>query len=289
MLCGVTLFLALSMLGNAAEPVAIKQTILSKKQALHKASCEREKAPLFYELARVYHKDQEIAQAFIHFLEALKRVEKQASYTMSLEEKKVYESALSNYLAQGGHNPEAAAQELLNSYGEMAAAHSDYLHLNFLIATAYANLGRYDDFFELFYRGYPYLSDSFLAYKTQGILYLRLSQLSSSMEVRQTFQEEASRLLTRAWERNGKDAGLYKVLVLLAKDQKDDTLVRTYLGELVAHETPIPRGDISFYVREAVRLGEWEVCQIIVDQARALYDYSRAVSAAQEYLNQSKG
>ena len=286
---GIILFLALSTLGNTAEPAVIKQTILAKKQALQKVSSEHEKAKIFYDLARAYHEDQEIAQAFIYFLEALKRVEKRALCPMELAEKNIYESALSNYLAHVGLIPEEAAKELLDRYGEVAAAHSDYVHLNFLIATAYANLGRYNDFFERFYRGYPYLNDSFLAYKTQGILYLRLSQLSSCLELRQSFQQEASHLLTAALERNAGDASLYKVLVLLAKDQKDDTLVRTYLRGMVTHETPIPRGDISFYVREAARLGEWGICQTLIDQARALYNYSRAVSAAQEYLNQNKG
>ncbi len=289
MLLGVILFFALSTLGNAAEPAEIKQTIFSKKQALQKASSGGEKASIFYDLARAYYEDQEIAQAFMHFLEALKRVDKRAPCVMVQAEKNIYEPALANYLAHVGRCPEKAASELLDQYGEVAAAHSDYVHLNFLIATAFANLGSYDAFFERFYRGYPYLSDSFLAYKTQGILYLRLSQLSSSMELRHTFQQEAAHLLTAALERNAKDASIYKVLVLLAKDKKDDTLIRTYLHGMVTHETPVPRGDISFYVREAVALCEWRTCQAIIDQARALYDYSRAVSAAQEYLNQNKG
>ena len=289
MLLSIIVFLSLSTFGNAAEPAAIKQTILSKKHALQKASSEHEKAPIFYDLARAYYEDQEIAQAFIHFLEALKRVDKTASCSIEQEEKNIYEPALSNYLSHVGRSPEEAAKELLDSYGEIAAAHTDYFHLNFLIATAYANLGIYDEFFERFYRGYPYLYDSFLAYKTQGILYLRLSQLSSSMEQRKSFQQQASHLLNKALERNARDASLYKVLVLLAKDHKDDTLVRTYLQGMVTHEISIPRGDVYFYVKEAVALGEWEICQAIIDQARALYNYSRAVSAAQEYFNQNKG
>ena len=287
---GLILFLAFSpLMGEAIEPAALKQTILAKQNALQMASSEREKSQIFYELARAYCQDQEIEQAFCHFLEALKRADKLPPCVMSESEKNIYESALDEYLANAGTDPGRAAQELLDHYGEKAENHSEYLYLNFLIATAYANLGKYDAFFERFFRAYPYLSDTFLAYKTQGILYLRLSQRSACMDERQAFQREAFECLTSALERSPQDASLYKVLVFLAKDEENDAQVRVYLKGIVANKTPVPRGDIYLYVREAVALGEWGIGQAIIDQARALYDYSRAVSAAQEYLNQNKG
>lgn len=267
----------------------VKQTILEKQQALQKVSSAREKSQIFYELARGYCQDQEIEQAFCHFLQALKGVEKLPPRIMGKPEQEIYTPALTDYLAHAGRDPVRAAQELLDRYGEVADRHPEYLHLNFLMATAYANLGKYDLFFERFYRGYPYLSDSFLAYKTQGILYLRLSQRCASREERGAFQREAFHCLTAALERSPQDTSLYKILVSLAKDEKDNARVRSYLQAMVDHKTPIPRGDVYLYVREAVALGEWGIGQAIVDQARTLYNYSRAVSDAQEYLNQNKG
>lgn len=271
------------------EPEAIKLTILSKNQALNNASSECEKSQIFYDLAQAHFADQEIAKAFIHFLEALKRVEKQTPCKMCPDEEKVFETALAGYLARGSGHPEDAARELLDTYGEIAALHSDYLHLNFLIATAYANLGKYDVFFERFFAGYPYLHDSFLAHKTQGILYVRLAHLNYSFDLRNAFQKKAVHFLTAAVKRNSKDASLYKILITLAKEENNESLVRSYLKEIIAKGTPIPRGDVYFYVKEAVALGEWWIGQALIDQATLLYDYSRAVSDAQAYLNESKG
>ncbi|MFC2049450.1 hypothetical protein ACFLR2_02105 [Chlamydiota bacterium] len=285
---GIIIFLALlPLVGFAEEPVTIKQTILAKQNAL-RASNEKKKSQIYYELAKAYYEDQEIDQAFCHFLEALKRAATVPPREMCEAEKVCYEPALADYLAQAGIDPEQAAHELLDRYGEIADQHKDYLHLNFLIAMAYANLGKYDAFFERFYRGYPYLSDTFLAHKTKGILYLRLSQRNYCPEERKAFQQEALQCLTRALERNPHDANLYKILVFLAKDEENEPQIRAYLHKMVENQTPIPRSDICFYVKEAVALGEWGVGQAIIDQARSLYDYSRAVSAAQEYLSLSQ-
>ena len=267
----------------------IKQTIVEKHKALHITTSDSVKSQLCYELAVAYYLDQEIDKAFQYFLKALKTAPALTPIDMEKEESSLYLQALDDYLAQAGGDPIRVAKELLDKYGKVAKENREYLYLNFLIATAYANLGQYDDFFERFFQGFPYLHDSFLAYKTRGILYLRLSQHAINLHERHAYQEEAFHYLTLALDRNVNDSSLYKVLIFLAKDEKNDAMILTYLQKMVENKAAIPRGDIYLYVREAVTLQEFALGQEIIDQARAIYDYSRAISAAQEYLNQHRG
>ena len=239
-----------------------------------------------FELALAYYQDQEIDQAFSHFLEALKRAPKCAHISMQEEESLLYQRALQDYLTCAGGGPIHMAKELLQEYAEIADKNPHFLHLNFLIATAYANIGKYDDFFDRFYRGFPYLHETSLAFKTKGILYLRLSHHGKSREERAHYQREAVHYLALALDRNPQDSSLYKVLIFLAKDENNIELIRSYLRKIIENKIALPRSDIYIYVQEAATLGELELGQKIIDQARALYEYSRAVSDAQEYLNQ---
>ncbi len=233
-----------------------------------------------FRLALAYHQDQELNRAFKHFLLSLEYME--AKEPLSLEP---YKELLELYLTQGGIDPIRTAHEMIKKYeGEEQST-----ALNFILAMAYANLGEYDAFFSRFYAGYAHLKETFLAYKTQGILYLRLSQHAGGPEERHTYQEDAFRYLSLALERNAHDASLYKILIFLAKDEKNDALVQTYLQKMVANGVALPRSDIYLYVREAVALDEFGIAQSIIDKARQLYEYSRAITAAQEYLNQHRG
>lgn len=269
--------------------VEIKEAIAEKQKTLLEVQSNEERSRLYFDLSLAYYSDQETDKAFENFLEALKLAPSKTLLDTDEKEAELYQRALNDYLSQAGSDPIRVAKELLDDYGEIATQNTSYISLNFLIATAYANLGKYEDFFERFYRGFPYLKETFLAYKIQGILYLRLSQHGKSAEERYAFQKEAFQYLTHALDRNPKDPSLYKVLIFLAKDEKKDGLILTYLRKMVEYQTHIPRSDIYLYVREAVAMGEIELGQKIVDQARALYDYSRSISAAQEYLNQHRG
>ncbi len=284
---GLSIFLlTLSLSASESE---LKSAISLFENELSEISSESRKSELHYQLANAFYHDQEVDKAFQHFLLALKSVENKPQPQMSAEEKMLYEAALGVYLKGTGNDPARVAKQMLDNYEESAEAHPEWMHLNFLMATAYANLGRYDIFFDRFYQGFPYLGETFLAYKTRGILYLRLAQHAISPEERYTYHEEAMRQLTSALERNKNDSGLYKLLIFLAKDEKTDALVLSYLQKMVEHKVHISRGDIYLYVREAVVLGDPSLGQEIIDLARSQYEFSRALSAAQEYLNQCRG
>lgn len=274
------------VLGSASE---IKEQIDVFKKELNAARSARARGEIHFKLASLFFQDQEVDKAFQHFLCALKALPLRSAPEMNSEEKNLYDQALADYLNGAGSDPVRVAKQMLEKYGDQAEGHRDWIHLNFLLSTAYANLGLYADFFERFYNGYGYLGETFLAYKTQGILYLRLSQRGSSAEERHANREEAFAYLSRALECNPIDSSLYKVLIFLAKDEKNDALVLNYLQKMVEQRAHISRGDIYIYVREAVALGELELGQQIIDLARGQYEFSRAISAAQEYLNQCRG
>ncbi len=264
----------------------IKETLAVHQKQLNQTTEKHIRGELHYKLACAYCADQEMDRAFEHFLMALKTVDVLPVPEMGAEEKTVYESALATYLKGAGSDPVRLAETLCASYGELATTHPDWIHLNFLIATALANLGQFEDFFARFYKGYSFLGETFLAFKTRGILYLRLSQHTPSMKERGRYQKEASLCLEEALNRNPKDGSLYKVLIFLAKDEKKDSLVLHYLQKIVENGAHIARADIYEYVREAVAQEKSALAQQIIDLAQREYAFSRSISAAQEYLNQ---
>ncbi|NGX61721.1 MAG: hypothetical protein K940chlam9_01210 [Chlamydiae bacterium] len=264
----------------------VKERIAGYHTALEMAH-GAEESLVHYQLAMAYLEDQELDRAFLHFLKALEKVEREAAPPMSVEEKKLYEEALGLYLAQSGQNPLEMGHQLLEKYEGVTSKHSEYLYLNFLLSAAYANMERFEEFFKCFYAAFPKMHDLFLADKISGILYLRIAKREADRELAKTYREKAISSLSEALEKNPEDPGLYKTLLFLAKDEKNTPLVRTYLEKIVAHRVPIARGDLSFYVQEAVALGEKGLGQSILDQARLRYDYSRAIERTQQYLEKS--
>ncbi|MCH9609566.1 MAG: hypothetical protein S4CHLAM45_14980 [Chlamydiales bacterium] len=234
---------------------------------------------LYFRLALAHLADQELNAAFKNFLRALDTVE--SKEPLSLE---AHKEVVDFYLKQGEGNPIATAKKMLSQYESGTSK-----ELNFILSMAYANLGDYETFFHYFYEGYPHLKETFLAAKTRGILYLRLSQHETSDVGRCDFREKAFHFMTKGLECYPLDPSLYKVLIFLAKDEKNDALIGTYLHKIVENRVTIPRADIYLYVREAVAICEVELGQKLIDEARKNYTYSRAVEAAQEYLNQHLG
>lgn len=274
------------LLSSALCAGTLKQSIALDLARLEEQVGSVEQQALHLRLALAYLQEQEQSQAFTHFLKALDTIAPEPTPAFAPGEQPLYEEALAYYQAQSGSDPLSVAKELAQRYSAQCAAHPEYRHLDFLLAIADANRGNYAPFFTRFYRGYPYFKESYLAYKTRGVLTLRLAHQQPLRNVRHAMELEAISLLQQALERNPKDAGLYKVLIFLAKEQGQDIALIGYLQQMLEKEAPIARGDIYLYVREAVALGELQLGQRMIDRARQLYDYSRALSAAQHYLNQ---
>ena len=236
-------------------------------------------AEAHYRLAIAYYIDQELDKAFEHFLLALDYVEvDQQPHSLD-----GCREAIDFYISQVGSDPVLAATQLLVRYKENTSK-----EMAFILSMSYANLGDYETFFKDFFEGFPHYSESFLAHKTRGILALRLAQHEKEKRQSSCYREKAFEHLEAALGSYPFDASLYKVLIFLAKDENNDALVANYLQKIVEHSVKIARADIYLYVREAVALDELDVAQKMIDQAKEHYEYSRALVAAQDYLNQHR-
>lgn len=285
----VNFFLAGSIFSASLSADEIKQRISHEIELLKKTQTSEEKSGSLYRLALAYSEDQEIERAFVSFLDALSNAPRLLCPPLCEDEKVIYEEALSDYLSQGAIDPYKTAQNLIEKYSQEASLHPEYLHLNFLLSVSYANIGHFENFLKKFFYSYPYLSDHFLAYKTQGILFIRLSQIAKTHEEKDQQLAHAFDFLHKAWEKNPTDPSLYKMLVNLSKVKKEEANILRYLQMMVTKEVAIPRSDIYGMVKEAVELEEYELGQEMIDQAKRHFTVSKAITAAQEYLNQHKG
>ncbi len=235
-------------------------------------------AEAHYRLAIAYYIDQELDEAFKHFLLALDTVE--TKKPRSLDKCR---EAIDFYVSQAGSDPIRAATQLLTRYKDNTSK-----EMAFILSMSYANLGEYGTFFKDFFEGFPYYSESFLAYKTRGILALRLAQHEKEQRQSSCYRQKAFEHLEAALASYPYDASLYKVLIFLAKEDNNDALIANYLQKIVEHTVKIARADIYLYVREAVTLDELDIAQKMINQAKVYYEYSRALVAAQDYLNQHR-
>ncbi|MFN0065057.1 MAG: hypothetical protein ACKVOH_02335 [Chlamydiales bacterium] len=248
----------------------VKEEIRDCEYKLESAKHAQEKSELYYRLSQAYFLDQERDKAFEFFLLALEMT----PFGESLCDDPLYQEAFAFYQT-------ATPQEMIEKY---AKRDTENIALNFLLATGYANLGEFDRFFTHFYKGYPHFKESYLAYKTQGIMWLHLAQRSTDVEEKRLFQKRAVEYFRSALDQYPEDAGLYRLIIFLAHDEKNEAMMLSYLQKLVDHQIAFTRGDIFFYVRTAVELKKFAVAKRILARAKELYDYSKAISAAEELL-----
>lgn len=265
----------------------LKEEIYKKEQALCRSSSEAEKSRLFYELALAYEQDQDLEKAFQCFFQALQLCPKKEEAFLNPGEREIYEAAVKEYLDLQGIDPQGLAQKLMETYGEKTRP--GYFHLNLLLGMASANLEDYRRFFTNFYESFPQLHDHFLAHKGLGILSLRLSQFAHTSFQKHAYKEGALQYLMAALERCPKDSNLYRLLITLAKEEKNEALHALLLQKIVENKVAIPRTDVYLHVRDAVALQEFHLAQEIIDLARSLYHYSRSLSAAEQYLKEHRG
>jgi len=266
---------------------SVKEDITCAKSWLQKELSSQERSQHLLKLACAFIQDQEIDEGFHAFLEALASTSREKEPEMSSQEKEMFEEAFLYYLSHE-KDPSQTASLLLEKYEPVLQEHPEYIHLGFLLATVQANQGNYEKFFQKFYQYYPSLWDTFLAYKTCGILWLRLSRQQTSAEGRLAFEKRAVEQLQKALEKPTKDPNVYKIVMVHAKEQGKSSQVHAYLRNIVEYGVPMGRLDVLFYVQEAVSLKDYALAEAILDQARLLYKSSQLVTAAQEYLDQQK-
>lgn len=97
-----------------------------------------------------YYREQDLEKAIQTFLISLEGIHSNTPATP--EDQALYEKALTLYLEHGAASAPQLAEELLNQYKQTLIQHPDYHLLEFLVAAAYANQGRFDLFSIIFIR-----------------------------------------------------------------------------------------------------------------------------------------
>lgn len=260
------------------------------KQAIERAQevqCPNNK--ILLSLSRAYLKDQDREKAIQTFLEALKSAEhSEEEYSLSDEERALYDEALAVYVGGVNRKTSDIAKELRERYSNIVDQHEDYYMLNFLLAVASANLNDFDDFFDRFYRSYVVFPESYMAYKTQGILYLMLWERAKTPSERQYYRHYVMDNLRQALSKNDQDITLYKLLIVMSDDKDKKQALNTYLTMLLNINLMIPRLDVYYYVSEAVDCKEHDLARQVIDKAGEWYEYSRAVVEAEQILKQAE-
>lgn len=272
---------------HAVQERNLKQAITLQKEVIEKSNLEA-KSESTYELALLYLKDQDQENAFQTFLTALDQppstVAKGKMLVRQPDLDATSEKLLNIYLDYNSTSPQETALKLI----ETATATKDNISSpsqEYLIAIAYANLGRYEEFFQKFYKAYLEQPDHYLAYKTKAILHIKLLERKIREEERSIQREAIVENLTQAVQREPKDASIYRMLISFSQKEKKRENLRRSLNKIVNDNIMIPRGDVMFYVQEGLDAGEIVLTQKFLCCSHKWYPQSRMVTTAQEYFN----
>ncbi|MEI8364992.1 MAG: hypothetical protein WCF65_01115 [Parachlamydiaceae bacterium] len=265
-------------LQSALEDRNYKKAIAIQRETIAKAT-PKEKGELTYSLVLLYLKDQDQENAFQTFLEVLDQPQNslRKNSTGNPCDQQLYEQALAIYLDTSSPSPQATAQRLLDKLGLMTQ--KDPL-LDYFVAISYANLGRYDLFIHYFHCAYQSYPDHYLAFKTKAILHIKLLERRRSEGERQVQREAISDNLMQAMQREPNDTTIYRMLIGFSQTEKKRERLRLCLNKILNDNIIIPRGDILFYVQEALDVGETALAHQFVCRSSEWYPQSRIVSEA---------
>jgi hypothetical protein len=258
-----------------------------QKKIAEAESCEQ-KAELEVVLATVYIRDQKEEEAFQTFLQALCDVPQKNQIAPSKEELQIYESALPIYLEQAKCPASDAAVELESKLEPVLREHPEYVQVRLLFAAAKANQQQYEDFFFHFFKAYTENQECFLAYRTLGILNIKLFEKARLVEEREERRNSVQKYLHLALKENMKDVALYKLLIVFSPPEARGNAVREVLEMIVQNNIQVPRSDISFYVNEAMSASEKEVAKVFLDKQATWYQYSRIIEEMRKVVSDDK-
>ncbi len=264
-----------------------KEAILFYQEQLKNAPLSSQ-GELYKKIAIASYKDQLQAEAFQAFLLSLDLAQRKSSPPVSDAEQKVYNQALKLYLDHSSLQAHETAIQIKKLCDPIFVEHPDYYLIGFLIASAEANLGHFQEFFNLFYQSYQFHPDHYLAYKTKAILHIKLFERAREDSERDSQREKIFQNTLKAIEKNPQDETLYKLMIVYAKEKDKGAAVSLYLNKIIYNNIIIPRADVAFYVQQAVMENEFALAQRFIDKAKEWYQYSKVINSAQQFLDQKK-
>lgn len=261
------------------EAIAKEQSLITQESSTSRSEHKKNLAILLY-------KDQNPEKAFEVFLEALNEEKTKSEPPVSEEEKRLYDEALKLYLDQNGEKLSSVATTVCKKYGSSIALHPEYHQLGFILAASYANLERFPEYFERFYQSYQFFPKHYLAYKGKASLHAQLFARRRTLADRRQQQELIIQNLENAINQFPADTSLYKLTIVFAPDDQKKVLINRYLNKIIDENIIIPRIEIVFYVHHALAVSETHLAQRFVNKAREWYPNSRALDAAQLYIEE---
>ncbi|MBS4165017.1 Uncharacterized protein NEOC65_000063 [Neochlamydia sp. AcF65] len=239
--------------------------------------------------AVAYYKDQEQEKSFKVFLEALKEIPATETVNILAEEKIIYAQALKIYLEDAGYDSGKTAAKLISQFEPLFEKNPNFYHLSYLLAMSKANLGLYDQFFELFYHAYLHDPHHFLAYKAKAALYVKLFERAKTEEERQAARLQILSHARKAVDIEPYDTSLYRMIIgFTQKDAKPQAL-STYLNRIIEQNVVLSRIDIPYYVEIALAFHQYDLAQRLLDKAKQWYAFSRVINLAQKLLDEKRG
>lgn len=268
----------------AIEQREFKKAIEIQHEKINHADAAN-KAEYHRELALLYLKDQDQEKAIIAFLEALSLKPNTPTPATTAPDEAEYKKAFAIYLDPTVDSPKATAINLLKALKPVLDAKPDQYLLDYFMAIAYANLGRYEEFFVHFYRAYQFYPAHYLAFKTKAVMHIKLLERASEENQRGTQRQLVTENLMLALEQEPLDTSIYRLLISFSPKEKKREQVQLCLNKIINGNIMIPRSELMFYVMEAVDVSDRALAQRFIDRSKEWYPQSRIVTSAQNYLD----
>jgi tetratricopeptide (TPR) repeat protein len=273
------------LIKSSIEQGNIKKAIDLQREKIKEIKYE-ERGIATEELALLYLKDQDQENAFKNFLEAL-------NLTLPLKhdsvvDENLYKKIFSAYL-DPSRSPRDTASYLIKEFKQVNRERPDQYLLDYFLAIAYANLGKYEQFFKHFYRAYQFYPNHYLSYKTKAVLHIKLLERTREENDRTVQRHSVIDNLQQALELEALDTSIYKLLISFASAEKKQAQVQQCLNKIINGNIMIPRSELMFYVIEAADINESELAHRFIMKAKDWYPQSRIIEAAQNYLKRFQG
>lgn len=274
---------------NEQQAIAIEQREFRKaieiqhEKITHAESAS--KAEYLKELALLYLKDQDQEKAITAFLEALSLMPNTTVSATTAPDEAEYKKAFAIYLDPAAESPRVTAINLLKALKPVLDAKPDQYLLDYFVAIAYANLGRYEEFFAHFYRAYKFYPAHYLAFKTKAVMHIKLLERIREESEKGIQRQLVTDNLMLALEQEPLDTTIYKLLISFSPKEKKREQVQLCLNKIINGNIMIPRSELMFYVMEAVDVSDRALAQRFIDRSKEWYPQSRIVTSAQNYLD----
>lgn len=233
------------------------------------------------ELAKKWYVEQQQEKAFKIFLEAIEETIVKKDYLPSTEGLELYKKALAIYQEEKGSDGQ---EKIITLYAPIVEKNPEFCELAYLVAAAYANIGNYLSFFDLFYKTYDRHPNHYLAYKTKGILGIKLFERTLPGSSKEKLRNKMIEEFSKAIELFPTDSSLYRLKILYSSNNNQSKIIKECLNKIIRDDIVIPRAELDFYMHCALKLEDKEFIKKFIDKASTWYAYSRAIEDARSQL-----